>query len=175
MCIRDRFDSNTGGGVPGNYDDRQQDYFTQIKQHYTLMRKRTNAYARQFMRLLRPPDIVAGQADGTLATTPRVIDLSPVVAAGINLLTEPLRILNNNVHGNNIIPTNAAALYPLWWSTAVSAFCSAPYAFLHRDQGNPNRREYFRRALMDETRVGTSGMDETFKFGQSPYLSLIHI
>ena len=167
----------TGSGVPGNYDDKQLDFFAQITARSLVMRKRTFQYGDQFMKLLRPVDIVPGAADGTLATTYRTFDLSPGVALGLHLTTTELTVFNNNVFGANQQPTNhnSAEIHAAFWSNCVSNFNAAPYMFVQylarRAQGpGVTAQEYFRRAKMDERLVGMSGMDEQFKFAESPYL-----
>ena len=166
-----------GSGVPGNYDDKQLDFFAQITERSVLMRNRTYHYGDQFLKLLRPVEVTVGGNDGTLATTYRTFDLSPGVALAINLTDTELIAFNNNVFGNNQQPTNAGSdeIAADIWSNCVSNFNCAPYMFIQylvrRGFGpGATATEYFRRAKMDERLVGMSGMDEQFKFAESPYL-----
>ena len=117
---------------------------------------------------------------GTLDTTRRTMDLSVDNADAYNVLGEEVLNLHAAIHGQAQRPVNEiAAVLPILWSTVVSNFDSAPYMFLrytlNRPFGfpnatHPNAQEYFRRGIMDHRRVGVGGMEETFKFEESPYL-----
>ena len=178
-----KIDDDTGGGNPGNYDDAQDYYFNQIEEHSHEMETRTFWYGKQFMELLTPDEYVVGgglpNVPGDLDTTRRTIDLNPANVDTMNLMREEIMNLHASLHGGVMVPANAALLYPVWWSTVVSSFHSAPYMFVrytaNRQFANPvpthpNVHEYFRRGLMDSSRRGVSGMDEWFKFEESPYL-----
>ena len=115
-----------GSGVPGNYDDKQLDFFAQITDRSVLMRNRTYQYGDQFLKLLRPVEVTVGGNAGTL--TYRTFDLTPGVALAINLTDTELIAFNNNVFSNNQQPTNAGSdeIAADIWSNCVSNFNCAP-------------------------------------------------
>ena len=186
--IRDQRVGQGGEGFPGQDNDFQLDYFDQMRQHSgSSIVRRTFEYQRQFMRLI---DLSTANVPGqqppflqsTLALTPRTMDMAPGNALAINILHQELISLNASaVAGNQfILPINQLDINAQLWGEVISNFNSAPYFFIGYNQNRvrdanevqlalPDAHTNFRRALMTESRIGVSGMDEEFKYGQSPY------
>ena len=188
--IRDKRIDESGEGFPGQYNDHQADFFGHVSNHNgSNLVLRSFAYNTQFISLLDPgtmdnPANPGNLISRTLEQVPRSIDMSAGNNNPENFTRQDLfSICASAAPGNNFqLPVNHAGIRALYWDIAVSNFFSAPYFFLQYNQNRlrhanepdqvpaPDTHTYFRRALMDEKRIGVSGMDEQFKFEESPYL-----